>query len=244
MIFEERFVARYSGRGLHYQVVRHLGTRIVDGRFAEGEVFDLRALGAELDVSLTVLREAFKVLASKGLVDARQRRGTFVRARSAWNLLDADLLDWRVDGGDAETLLRDLADLRSVIEPAVAGRAALRRTEADLAAAEAALTAMAEAGDDAVAAAEADAAFHRALLLATGNELFARMDLLLEPALRARDRLVHAHLSADDPVPAHRLVLAAVRDRDAPRAEAVMLELLAKATEDLHLMGTIPAESR
>ncbi|MCC8242919.1 FadR/GntR family transcriptional regulator [Saccharothrix luteola] len=226
-------MARYTGRGVHYQVVQDIGSRVVGGRYAPGDVLDLRALGEELDVSLTVLREALKVLTGKGLVDARQKRGTFVRPRSAWNLLDADVIDWRIDGGDADRVLRDLADLRSVIEPAVAHRAALRRTESDLDALDAALDAMTTAGDDATAAAEADAAFHRALLAATGNELFARMDLLLEPGLRARDRLVHAHVGADDPVPSHRAVLDAVRDGDAPRAELAMLDLLAKALEDI-----------
>ncbi|MGW4114696.1 FadR/GntR family transcriptional regulator [Actinosynnema sp. NPDC004786] len=236
-------MARYTGRGVHYQVVHDLGSRIVGGRYAPGDVLDLRELGEELDVSLTVLREALKVLTGKGLVDARQKRGTFVRPRSAWDLLDADVIDWRIDGGDAARVLRDLADLRSVIEPAVAHRAAGRRTEADLAALDAALRAMAEAGGDAVAAAEADVAFHRALLAATGNELFARMDLLLEPGLRARDRLVHAHTGVDDPVPSHRAVLDAVRAGDAARAELAMLDLLAKALADLDTVAA-PVERR
>ncbi|MCO1574182.1 FCD domain-containing protein [Crossiella sp. SN42] len=236
-------MARYTGRGVHYQVVQDIGSRIVGGQYAPGDVLSLPALREELDVSLTALREALKVLTGKGLVDARQKRGTFVRPRSAWNLLDADVIDWRIDGGDAERVLHDLADLRSVIEPAVARRAALRRTEADLAALDAALEAMASTGDDAAAAAEADAAFHRALLTATGNELFARMDLLLEPGLRARDRLVHAHAGADDPVPSHRAVLEAVREGDAPRAELAMLDLLAKASKDIDDMA-VRARSR
>jgi DNA-binding FadR family transcriptional regulator len=88
---------------------------------------------------------------------------------------------------------------------------------------------------DLAAEAEADAAFHRALLAVTGNELLARLELVLDPGLRERDRLVHAHEDADDPVPGHRRVLDAVRDRDAPRAERAMLDLLAKAAEDLDL---------
>ncbi|MFK4189131.1 FadR/GntR family transcriptional regulator [Streptomyces sparsogenes] len=225
----------YSGRGVHGQVVRRLGARIVGGDFAEGEVLDVRALGAELDVSLTVMRESLKVLAGKGLIDARQKRGTFVRPRAAWNLLDSDVIRWRVETGDGERLMRDLADVRSLVEPAAAHRAALRRTEADLLALDAALGAMADARGkgDADAEAAADASFHRALLAATGNELLARFDLLLEPGLRERDRLVHGHGAADDPVPSHRAVLDAVRDRDAPRAEVAMLDLLAKAADDL-----------
>ncbi|MFJ4620796.1 FadR/GntR family transcriptional regulator [Streptomyces sp. NPDC088812] len=226
-------MAAYSARGVHGQVVQSLGSRIVGGAVPEGAILDVRALGEELDVSLTVMRESLKVLAGKGLVDARQKRGTFVRERKHWNLLDADVIRWRVEGGAGEELMRDLADVRSIIEPAAARRAALHRTAADLGALEAALDSMGRARVDSADAAEADAAFHRALLAATGNEMLARMDLLLEPGLRERDRLVHAHATVDDPVPSHRAVLDAVRDRDPVRAELAMLDLLAKAVEDL-----------
>ncbi|SFC87690.1 FadR/GntR family transcriptional regulator [Streptomyces aidingensis] len=231
-------MAAYSTRGVHGQVVQSLGARIVGGAVPEGATLDVRALGEELDVSLTVMRESLKVLAGKGLVDARQKRGTFVRGRKHWNLLDADVIRWRVEGGAGEELMRDLADVRSIIEPAAALRAALHRTDADLGALEAALDLMGRARADSAVAAEADAAFHRALLAATGNEMLARMDMLLEPGLRERDRLVHAHASVGDPVPSHRAVLDAVRDRDPARAELAMLGLLAKAVEDLdHVTG-------
>ncbi|MGW0086965.1 FadR/GntR family transcriptional regulator [Streptomyces sp. NPDC003393] len=237
-------MASYSGRGVHGQVVHKLGARIVGGEFAEGEILDIGALGSELDVSLTVMREALKVLAGKGLTDARQKRGTYVRERVHWNLLDADVIRWRMETGDGAHLLRDLADVRSIVEPAAAHRAALHRTDADLAALEAALDAMGRAQVDSAAAAEADVAFHRALLAATGNEMLRRMDILLEPGLRERDRMVHTHGDADDPVPSHRAVLDAVRDQDPARAEFAMLDLLAKAAEDLehvtHLPGTAP----
>ncbi|MFJ6850975.1 FadR/GntR family transcriptional regulator [Streptomyces sp. NPDC091271] len=226
-------MASYSGRGVHGQVVHILGTRIVGGGIPVGATLDIRALGEELDVSLTVMRESLKVLASKGLIDARQKRGTFVTERSRWNLLDADVIRWRVDGGGAGQLMRDLADVRSIVEPAAAHRAALHRTDADLVALQEALEAMGRAQADPSAAAESDAAFHRALLAATGNEMLTRMDMLLEPGLRERDRLVHAHAEADDPVPSHQAVLDAVRDRDPARAELAMLDLLAKAANDL-----------
>ncbi|ARQ67950.1 FadR/GntR family transcriptional regulator [Streptomyces marincola] len=225
-------MASYSARGVHGHVVHELGGRIVRGVFAEGDTLDIRALGAELDVSLTVMRESLKVLAGKGLIDARQKRGTFVRARAAWNLLDPDLIRWRAEGGDADRLLDDLADVRAIIEPAAARRAAERRTDEDLDALSAALTAMAGARGDVAATAEADALFHRRLLAATGNELLTRFELFLEPGLRERDRLVHGRLGPDDPVPSHRAVLDAVRDRDAAGAERAMLDLLAKAADD------------
>ncbi|MFM9443675.1 FadR/GntR family transcriptional regulator [Streptomyces acidiscabies] len=231
-------MAAYSGRGVHGQVVHALGARIVGGGIGVGATLDVGALGAELDVSQTVMREALKVLAGKGLIDARQKRGTFVRERAHWNLLDADVIRWRMETGDGDRLLRDLTDVRAIVEPAAARRAALHRTDADLAALDAALDAMGRARGD--AAAEADAAFHRALLTATGNELLARMDLLLEPGLRERDRMVHAHTDADDPVPSHRAVLDAVREQDPARAGSAMLALLAQAAEDVKSAGIQP----
>ncbi|MET9356989.1 FCD domain-containing protein [Streptomyces sp. NPDC006617] len=76
---------------------------------------------------------------------------------------------------------------------------------------------MGRARTDSLGAAEADAAFHRALLAATGNETLARMDMLLEPGLRKRGRLVHAHAPVDEPVPTQRAVFDAVREGDAAR---------------------------
>ncbi|TDC15818.1 FadR family transcriptional regulator [Streptomyces sp. 8K308] len=227
-------MASYTGRGVHGQVVHVLGLRIVGGEVPEGATLDMRALGEELDVSLTVMRESMKVLAGKGLIDARQKRGTFVRERRDWNLLDADIIRWQVESGAGQRLMRDLAEVRAIVEPAAAHRAALNRTADDLRALETALDAMARAHARSSAdAAEADAAFHRALLSATGNEMLARMDLLLEPGLRERDRVVHSHDQANDPVPSHRAVLDAIRDQDPARAELAMLDLLAKATHDL-----------
>ncbi|MFG2261323.1 FadR/GntR family transcriptional regulator, partial [Streptomyces mirabilis] len=137
----------YARRGVHGQTVEALARRILGGRIPEGATLDLVALQSELDVSLTALRESLKVLAAKGMVDARQKRGTFVRARADWNLLDADVLRWQFEGAgeatDADrTLLRNLAEVRAIVEPAAVRLAAERRTDADLDALEAALVAM------------------------------------------------------------------------------------------------------
>ena len=78
-------------RGVHGQTVEALAGRILAGEIGEGDTLDLPALREELDVSLTALREALKVLSAKGIIDARQKRGTFVQPRSSWNLLDTDV---------------------------------------------------------------------------------------------------------------------------------------------------------
>ncbi len=73
----------------HARVARALGTGIVAGRYAQGDVLPGRAvLLARFGVSRTVLREAIKTLAGKGMIETRTRVGTRVRERAAWNLFD------------------------------------------------------------------------------------------------------------------------------------------------------------
>jgi GntR family galactonate operon transcriptional repressor len=217
---------------VHGQTVATLGRRIVAGAFPEGAVLDLAALGRELDVSMTVLRESLRVLAAKGLVEARQKRGTVVRERRFWNLLDTDVTRWRAHAGETARLLRDLGELREMVEPEAAALAARRRTEADLAELDSALAAMADAvHGSAEAAADADLRWHRALWGATHNELVSALDSVVEPALSLRDALVH-EAAVTDPVPSHAAVVDAVRRRDPAAAATAMRALLAEAAQD------------
>lgn len=229
----------YPGRGVHGRVVELLGERVASGMIREGDTLDLRSLSAELGVSMSVVRESVRVLAAKGLVDSRQKRGTFVRPRTEWNLLDADVVRWRARGGDTARLMADLAELRALIEPAAARFAAQRRTENQLADLDQALDCMDRTRGDPRAHALADLEFHRCLLAASGNELLSRMDLLVAPGLVERDILVHSADPKADPVPAHRAVVDAVRARNPDAAEQAMRALLAAADADLRrLAGT------
>jgi len=224
-------IMAYPDRGLHGHVVRAVGRRIVSGAIEPGTRFNTDALEVEFDVSKTVIRESLKVLAAKGLIDARPRRGTYVRPRSEWSLLDPDLLRWQVEGTSKAKLLDDLAEVRQIVEPAAARLAALRRTEKDLVELE---TALASVGPYSTAAqiTEADLRFHRALLSATRNNLLQRMEYVIEIVLHARDLLVHADGHRDDFMPPHVAVLDAVRASDPDAAEAAMRRLLHQAAID------------
>ncbi|MBE1530221.1 FadR/GntR family transcriptional regulator [Actinomadura algeriensis] len=226
-------MVHYSERGLHGQTVQEIARRILTGELAPGDTIDVAALGDELDLSLTALREALKVLAAKGLVASRQKRGTFVRPRADWSLLDPDVIRWQFANRDDETFLENLAEVRGIIEPQAARLAARRRTADDLAALDAALRDMAGADGDIARAVQADLDFHRALLTATHNELLQRMEVVIEVGLAERDRLVHGVRRHDDPVPSHRAVLDAVHAEAPAEAERAMRDLLAKAARDL-----------
>src|SRR3954470_22964117 len=165
-------------RGLHAQTVEKLGSRIVRGYYQPGQALPPDELEREFGISKTVLREALRVLAAKGLVDARQKRGTVVQARAAWSLLDADLLRWQ--GGQLDSaFFANLAEVRGIVEPAGARLAAERRTNDDLGAMRTALDQMATAGSDGQAVVAADLAFHQALLDAAHNELLSRMEVVI-----------------------------------------------------------------
>lgn len=86
------------GRGLHGQAVEELGRRIIRCDHPPGSVVGPAKFETELGVSKTVGREALRVLAVKGLLPSRQKRGTTIRPRAYWNLLDSDLLRWQGSG--------------------------------------------------------------------------------------------------------------------------------------------------
>jgi DNA-binding FadR family transcriptional regulator len=236
---------QFTARGVHGQTVEVLAQRILDGRMPEGSTLDLIALQSEFDVSLTVLREALRVLAAKGMVDARPKRGTFVRPRASWSLLDADVLRWQFARSPRRPgLFDDLHELRGIVEPGAASLAAARATDDDIEALDAALADMAAAGDDPAAAVAADLAFHRALLAATHNELIQRMEVVLETGLAERDRMVHGTAGADDPVPSHKAVVDAIRRHNPAQAARAMGKLLDQAVEDVARLERTQREPR
>ncbi|GGE05322.1 transcriptional regulator [Aureimonas endophytica] len=216
--------------------VAALAKAIVAGRYGEGSTLPREQdLCAEFSISRTVVREALKVLESKGVVRSRARAGTLVRPRAEWNLLDADLLDWMGDAVVDADLLASVLEARRAVEPFAAELAASRASLADIAALHAAWEAMrdAEPGDDDAFTA-ADAEFHRILLGASGNRVFVQLSGVIDAALtRALDRAnrsVESHLHT---VEVHGRLVEALRMRDGAAARAASDEILDTAARDI-----------
>lgn len=216
---------------MHGRVVEWLGLRIVSGEFAAGSQLPNEAdLAARLAVSRGGVREAIKALAAKGMVEPRPRLGTRVLARTEWNLMDRDVIDWHGHATDL-AFLNDLMELRQMVEPGAAHLAAERADEQQIAALEAAYAGMAAHADnlpaDEDAFVEADLAFHLTVLRASGNQLIEQLGRLLEAglhhALEATSQLpggVRATL------PLHKAVLAAIRNHRPAAAERATTRLL------------------
>lgn len=211
-------------RGLHGQIVEAIARRILSGDIQEGETLNLQALRTELEVSLTALREALKVLSAKGIVDARQRRGTFVRPRADWNVLDIEVIGWQLSDRHSKQMLENVHELRMIIEPVAARLAAERATGDDISAIDAAIARMADAGDVATLI-ESDLLFHRLLMATTGNDLIKRLDVIIETDVAERIRAVIGP-RANYAVRGHYAVLVAIRARDPDAAEDAVRDLI------------------
>jgi DNA-binding FadR family transcriptional regulator len=228
----------YPSRALHGQVAHNIGRRIVEGTIPEGALLPREAeLGTQFGVSRQAIREALKVLAAKGLLASRRRTGTHVLPRSSWNLLDPDVLAWHPPERIPPDFLKDLVELRRLIEPASAARAATRATADDLAALGEALNAMRAAIDDREAFIDADMEFHALVSAASGNVLFDRLSAMYAPLLGAsfllQGRIRTRDMVESDTLPRHTAVFEAIVARDPDGARQAMEALLASAVREV-----------
>ncbi|MGO4536653.1 FadR/GntR family transcriptional regulator [Leifsonia sp. 2MCAF36] len=213
---------------LHEQAIASLGARIVSGDIPVGTVLTPETLG----ISRTVLRECIRVLESLGLVQARRRRGTVVMPESAWQALDPRILNWRLAGPDRLTALGDLSELRLAVEPVAARLASARATPAQCGELTAAIVGMAatqrSADRDEYLAHDRD--FHRVLLEASGNPVFAALSSAVSEALTGRT--AHALMpdtANPEAIRLHEEVAAAVRRGDGAAAEHSMRRIVEEA---------------
>src|SRR5690554_5299783 len=124
---------RNRPQNIHTWVAQELGARIVSGAYPAGEYIPSEGrLVDELGVSRTAMREAFKLLSAKGLIESRPKLGTRVRPPKDWNMFDPDILRWYFDNNPKPQFYTDLYVMREVIEPSAAAMAATHRTPAQL----------------------------------------------------------------------------------------------------------------
>jgi GntR family galactonate operon transcriptional repressor len=207
------------------RVVATLGKAIAGGDYDVGSVLPREQdLEAQLDAGRGVVREAVKILATKGLVTVGPRHGTRIRARRDWNYLDRDVLDWVSENRKDDELLLALEETRRIIEPAAAALAAERATAAERWSIQEAYAAMAQHADDPATAIQADRAFHLAILEATHNPVLGSFRTGLEAILDAVFVVAIPGLAPN--LPNHEAVADAIARGDAGGARAAMVRLL------------------
>lgn len=168
----------------HAQIVDTLGRDIIAGRIPTGATLPGDAeLIERFGVSRTVLREAMKTLAAKGLIVPRARIGTRVTERRNWSLFDADVLNWHFDSGIDDEFLVHISEVRLAFEPFAARLAAEKATSEDVALLSRLADDLGDDGHSAESHAMADLRFHLAVAEASRNPFMRSVGNLIEAAL-------------------------------------------------------------
>lgn len=227
-----------AGETLQRGVIEQLGRKIVTGQWPAGSVLRMDTLATQLGISRSVVREAVGVLSTLGLVRSRKHRGTTVLASSKWNAFAPDIIAWRLDDpAQRDEQFRSLVELRSAVEPLAAQLAAHRIDPQAAAEMVEIATAMVDTGIAGQIAAfvEADLIFHRLLLQASGNALFASLDQILAEILAGKHRLGLMPITTDPVATRRHLELAqAIAAHDATTAMTACSYIVQQSAQELH----------
>ena len=228
---------RKVGEGLriHQAIARKLGIAILNGTFEPGS-----SLGGEIEaserlgVSRTAYREAIRILIAKGLIESRPKAGTHVLPRRRWNLLDPDILAWMFSEKPDRNFVRDLFELRAIIEPEAAALAASRRHDGHLAAMKLALDGMRVHGLACGEGQAADQDFHSTMLEAAGNDALTSLIGSVGAAVRWTTHFKQSYSPVPrNSLPEHEAVHHAIAAGDPVAARRAMQVLLDFARADV-----------
>lgn len=228
------FVRPKVHENLHSSVTRELALQVIRAdRERQPILFPNEAgLCRQLGVSRSILREAVKVLEDKGMVDVRPRAGTRSRPRAEWNLLDPDILSWQTELEPDAHLLRDLCEVRLAIEPIASGFAALRATAEETDEIRRCLERREErlGTMPAEEAADLDLEYQTAVVAASHNTLFQRLNGIIRGPFRAAlSCTVRLPASVTLELEGHRRLYQGIRDRDPLAARTASEEIVGLA---------------
>jgi DNA-binding FadR family transcriptional regulator len=167
------------------QVAQIIGTRIVSGEFTPGDSLPIESeLCQAYGVSRSTVREAIKNLAAKRLIEVAPKVGTRVLPFDKWNLLDPDVLSWRLNAQFDRRIVEDLYEMRQCFEPRACFLAARDGAASDHDRIKRSLADMVSMLPTPALAASAETEFHLAIIAATHNGLFATIGGAVKTALR------------------------------------------------------------
>jgi len=236
--FESLTSTRSPLRGLQKTVIDGIGRSIVGGVIAPGEYLPTEPeLGAQFEVSRTSVREAMRVLSAKGLIEIRQKVGTRVQEPEHWNIFDADILRWHHEEGQGDAVMRDLIELRQILEPAAAKLASARATIDNHRRLKTAIEAMKAEVDSPEGYARADLEFHLAVYSASQNSLMWQFGTVVGDFLR-RAFLIQQKVVRDSKfllqdIDLHNSVYEAINRGDGEEASTAMLKVVLEGKNSL-----------
>jgi DNA-binding FadR family transcriptional regulator len=213
-------------------VVEKITESIMAGEFGPGEFLpNEEGLCRDLGVSRSILREATRVLAYRGLLEIRQGRGTVVRVPRREVSEESLSIFMRTNRVSYARLM----EVRRPVEIEIARLAAGRRDETHLAAMRESMEKMARPGKDfnLAACVRADGEFHQALLKATDNPL---VEIIINSVLHFlhESRMLTLRVAGfEKATREHRAIYEAVKAKDAELAATCMEKHMASTWSDL-----------
>jgi GntR family transcriptional regulator, transcriptional repressor for pyruvate dehydrogenase complex len=218
------------------EVARRLLVYLFSGEIESGQrIPSERKLAELLGVGRSVIRESLKPLQMLGLVDVRIGDGTYLQ--DADSALLPQVFEWGLLIKSHRLL--ELIETRRIIEVALAGLAAERRTDESLLELQGYIDQMAATIDDVGYFADADAAFHLAIGRAAGNSVLSSMLVNLRALLREWiRRVVDSPGESRQALAEHEAIMVGIAAGDGPAAEAAMRAHLARVTA--RLRETLP----
>lgn len=212
------------------KVVEQLTEAIVSRRFQPGSRLPSeRDLGVQFKVSRTVVREACRSLAARGLVRVSHGRGMEVNELGSEHVAESMRLLVR---GRENLDYAKVNEVRTVVEVQTAGLAAERVRPEDVARLERICDDHERAlrDRDLAAAGELDFQFHRELLRACDNELLvAMLDSIADVLREVRSQSMRVPHVSEEGLKAHRRILKSVKSGNATSARSAMADHLAEA---------------
>ena len=214
---------------VYHEIVDQIRELIAAGRIKPGDRLPPERELAELfKASRNSVRDAIRVLEQMGLIESRQGDGTYVRSVSAEDLAEPLALMLL----QSRTQMRELWEVRRVLEPALAEFAAERITDEELEELDAILEAQGRKVEAGYIALEEDTAFHNGIAEAARNTVMLRaLDTLVDLLRQSRERSLQQRDRPAYSLAGHRRILAALRRRDPEAARTEMLRHLADIEE-------------
>ena len=214
-----------SRKSVYEDIVSQIRAMIDRGELAVGDKLPPeRRLAEMFSVSRNTVREAIRALAEQGLVESRQGAGTFV-SQADHGRDFADTFAGAILRGQPE--LREIFEIRKIMEPEIAGMAARNASPGDITRLEALLAEQERAVSRGESAGRHDIELHTALAEASGNSVMRAMVRTLHDELY-ESRVVGLQSPARQQasLAAHRAIVQAVRHGHVLQAEKAMREHL------------------
>ena len=219
-------------RKLYEHVEEAIGLRIIKGEYQPKDTLpNEEALCVEFGVSRGVIREAVKVLHKKGMVWPRPKIGTQIQPKTQWNLFDSDVLIWKLKAGQQLRFLKQVTEVRTIIESEAAKLSAERATKEEIIEIKKLCNQLEEVLNDEVEFnyeryLRVDMAFHTTILETSHNELLAQIGRTMRVAVQtARQADIHDIRVLLASQPFHAAITQAIERGNPDRAYSASLEM-------------------